>query len=472
MQVKISLNKTELMLLALVATLGQWLNGLKCTWNFLILGIFGIIIIWLAFIGQRMLAKFEKDKWGVISLGIMALLPFNFLGLLAEVLTYVPISGSVILFLNNHFKLVISLGIILTIIIWLILAVMLARFWHTTIQLQIRQLIKNIGLYLGWLVGLTGILLLTAEIFKTQWITAVLNGGLILGLSVGQLWLLIHVWAGGNLIQYDDNSWVSLIIGATAVGLGFNLTNMMHSFPQEIIAHRGVYQKNELPNTISALTQTSQQKFDFVEMDVRETKDHQFICQHDDEFHWGVNHADQVENLTLKQIKQHSKVDLFKDYISVANQKHQRLLVEIKPGNVNSRFAGRDFIHQFKTQMKQNNGMVHSMELSYLQQIKQITDEVPVGLVLTINTGNVMNKPVDFYSVQAFTLNPAFVQQANQHKRPIYVWTVRRSIQSLILKTIPITGQITDIGKTVRYLRFPHSLGQEMFLVATAWNYL
>lgn len=473
MRTQIRLNGSEIILIALIAVVGQWSTGQNVTWSFLVPSCFLIIIIWLGLIGKRIFNKFGKIKWDVIGLGILALFPFNFLGLLAEVLTLIPINGEIILFLNTRFKLVIGMGILLFVALWLLLAIRLASFWQTTVKLQVGQLLKNIGLYLCWLVGLTGSLLLIAGILKTQWLTAGLNGILILGLTIGQLWFLIRVWSGGNSIQIIQRPQINFIGLALIIGVGAILTNgMLTSQSQQIVAHRGVYRKAQIPNSISALAQTSRQKFNFVEMDVRETKDHYFICQHDDELKLGGNRAKPVEDLTLRQIQQHHKVTLFKDYIAVANQKQQRLIVEIKPGGSNTQLAGRDFIHQFKTQLIQNDGMVHSMELSYLQQIKRVTSKVPVGLVTTINTGNLMNKSVDFYSMQAFSLNPALIQQAYQNNRSIYIWTVRRSIQSLILATLPITGQITDIGGVVRQSETADNLKKIMFLVATAWNYL
>ncbi|MGF7436693.1 glycerophosphodiester phosphodiesterase family protein [Lentilactobacillus senioris] len=473
MQTKVSLNGTELMLIVLISVVGQWSTGQDTTWSFLVPVCFLIIIMGLVFIGRQILSNQGKSKSIIIGLGILGLAPLNFMGLLAEVMTYIPVSRAFILFLNNHFKLVITSGIGFTIMVWALLAVMLARFWHTSVKIQLVQILKNLGWYVCWLAGLTLILILVANIFKIQWMLVILNAGLILGLSIGQLRFLVHVWAGNLPVQIKNQLGINIIICILVIALGVSITNVMYTTaPQQIIAHRGVYRNDQIPNSIAALTQTSHQKFNFVEMDVRETKDHYFVCQHDDELDWGKNQRKRIEDLTLKQIKKHDRVELFDDYIARANQKQQRLLVEIKPGGNNAKSAGTDFVSQFKSSMEQNHGLVHSMELDYLQQIKRETNKIPVGIVVTINTGDLMTKAVDFYSVQAFTLNPAFLQQANQLKRPVYVWTVRRPLQAQILATLPITGQITDIGSVVRHIEKSAPSNKSMFLVATSWNYL
>ncbi|MGC3150561.1 glycerophosphodiester phosphodiesterase family protein, partial [Enterococcus faecalis] len=46
------------------------------------------------------------------------------------------------------------------------------------------------------------------------------------------------------------------------------------------ISHRGVYGNNGVHNTLDSLIETNKAKPDNVEMDIQETKDHQFIVMH------------------------------------------------------------------------------------------------------------------------------------------------------------------------------------------------
>ena len=47
------------------------------------------------------------------------------------------------------------------------------------------------------------------------------------------------------------------------------------------ISHRGVNGNNGVQNTLDSLIETNKAKPDYVEMDIQETKDHQFIVMHD-----------------------------------------------------------------------------------------------------------------------------------------------------------------------------------------------
>ena len=102
-----------------------------------------------------------------------------------------------------------------------------------------------------------------------------------------------------------------------------------------IISHRGVSNKNGVQNTVQSLEKTAQLSPDFVETDVQETKDGQFVMMHDANIKnlTGVNANPQdltLEELTKLDISEngyHSKVSSFDDYLNKANELHQKLLI-------------------------------------------------------------------------------------------------------------------------------------------------
>ena len=98
------------------------------------------------------------------------------------------------------------------------------------------------------------------------------------------------------------------------------------------ISHRGVDDGNGVQNTIPAMAATIKEHPDFIEMDIHETKDHQFVVMHDENLKnlTGVNKA--PYQLTLAQITKliahengHSAhVVSFDDYLAYANKHHQK----------------------------------------------------------------------------------------------------------------------------------------------------
>lgn len=104
------------------------------------------------------------------------------------------------------------------------------------------------------------------------------------------------------------------------------------------ISHRGVSQENGVQNTIQSLEKTALLKPDYIEMDVQETKDGQFVMMHDANLFnlAGVNASPQdltLAELTALEVSENgyrTKISSFDAYLNRANELGQRLLIEIK----------------------------------------------------------------------------------------------------------------------------------------------
>ncbi|CAM2910869.1 glycerophosphoryl diester phosphodiesterase membrane domain-containing protein [Latilactobacillus sakei] len=105
-----------------------------------------------------------------------------------------------------------------------------------------------------------------------------------------------------------------------------------------LISHRGVDDGNGVQNTIPALQKTAREKPDYIEMDIQETKDHQFVVMHDNNLEElaGVNRTvheltlAELTTLTVRENGYSAKIPSFDQYLTAAEKAHQRLLVEIK----------------------------------------------------------------------------------------------------------------------------------------------
>ena len=68
------------------------------------------------------------------------------------------------------------------------------------------------------------------------------------------------------------------------------------------ISHRGVNDKNGVQNTIESLKKTAKLKPDYVEIDVHETKDNQFVIMHDENLKKLTGKDKRPKELTLNQL--------------------------------------------------------------------------------------------------------------------------------------------------------------------------
>lgn len=144
--------------------------------------------------------------------------------------------------------------------------------------------------------------------------------------------------------KYSAVKNTGIILFAVFFGIGVCLYNMdyLTSAAQTrpiTVSHRGVSGNNSAQNTLAALEKTSAAYHpDYVEMDVQETKDGQFVVMHDFNLRQltGVDKAPQdltlkeLEKLTVKENGVEEPVVSFDDYLKKADELNQKLLIEIK----------------------------------------------------------------------------------------------------------------------------------------------
>ena len=106
------------------------------------------------------------------------------------------------------------------------------------------------------------------------------------------------------------------------------------------VSHRGVDNGNGAQNSIAALIKTSEDTHpDYVEMDIQETKDQQFVVFHDFNMKALTGEDVKPNKITLEEATQFTVKDngkeehvvSFDEYLSEANRLNQKLMIEIKP---------------------------------------------------------------------------------------------------------------------------------------------
>ncbi|MBB1078384.1 glycerophosphodiester phosphodiesterase [Limosilactobacillus sp. STM2_1] len=197
------------------------------------------------------------------------------------------------------------------------------------------------------------------------------------------------------------------------------------------ISHRGVAEENGVQNTIPAMEKTTKLKPDYVEMDLHETKDHQFVVMHDENLTElaGINKA--PHELTLKQLTKltvcenghHAKIASFDQYLAAAEKHHQKLLIEIKTTPHDSKEMLQNFNRRYGKRIIKDHDQVHSLDYSVVTGLKKINPRLKVLYIQPYNFGNPQGA-ADGYSMEYSTLNQDFINQAHWKHEPVYAWTV------------------------------------------------
>lgn len=218
-----------------------------------------------------------------------------------------------------------------------------------------------------------------------------------------------------------------------------------------IISHRGVSDHNGVQNTIPALRKTVKLKPDYVEIDLHETKDKQFVVMHDENLEklTGVNKAS--KDLTLKQLTQliakedghRAKIVSFDRYLKEAQKLHQKLLIEIKTTPRDSKKMLQRFNQKYAKIIIKDHDRIQSLDYRVVEGLKEINPRLKVLYIQPYNFTYPSSK-ADGYSMEYSTLNSDFIWQAHLEHHPVYAWTVNDGRLMKKLMYDHVDGIITD----------------------------
>lgn len=221
----------------------------------------------------------------------------------------------------------------------------------------------------------------------------------------------------------------SLIVLVTAVSGSFYLTGNNHRLVT--ISHRGVAEENGVQNTIPALEKTHRLHPDYVEMDVHETRDHQFVVMHDENLKelTGVNKAPyqltlrQLTHLTAHENGYRAKIASFDDYLKAADRLHQKLLVEVKTTPHDSRGMLNRFSTRYAKTLEHHGDQVQSLDYRVVTKMRKLAPQLPVIYIQPYNF-TYPNIAANGYSMEYSTLTDDFINLAHLQHKLVYSWTV------------------------------------------------
>ncbi len=346
------------------------------------------------------------------------------------------------------------------------------KFWAYTLKLlkiSFIALITNLGLI--------GILYSIQLGLDQNPLSALIGGSInVTLLQIGSF--LISVWASVALLQLilpadvtlatyksTKKSWLSKIakplfalftLGAL-LGNGAYLVHLGQT--PLIISHRGVDAKNGVQNTIPALRKTAQAKPNYIEIDIQETKDHKFVVMHDENLKQLADLDNSPQELTLAQLTaltvhengHQAKIPSFDEYLSVAKQYKQKLLVEIKTTKRDSKNMLKNFFDTYKTTLKQNNHELQSLDYKVITSAKKYAPTLNAYYILPYNF-IFPQTPANGYTMEKTTLNDSFVTQAKLSFKKVYSWTVNSEEDLKKAAFLDVDGIITDNVTEARWV--------------------
>lgn len=217
------------------------------------------------------------------------------------------------------------------------------------------------------------------------------------------------------------------------------------------ISHRGVDNQNGVQNTIEALEKTAQLKPDYVEMDVQETKDRQFVVMHDTDLTALTGHSGGTHDYTLEELKemtvsengQSSPLAAFDDYLSAAEQLNQKLIVEIKTTKQDSSQMMKHFLKTYGQRLLAGGHQMQSLDYDVIVAIKRYDTDLQAAFILPFNS-IYPTTMADGYTLEYTSLDLAFLVKSWVRGKYVYAWTPNDEVSMLQMIQLQVDGIITD----------------------------
>jgi glycerophosphoryl diester phosphodiesterase len=245
------------------------------------------------------------------------------------------------------------------------------------------------------------------------------------------------------------------IIGiVAAVAISFSLLDDIQAADDLIIvAHRGAAGKAP-ENTLASVKQAMEDKTDWVEIDVQESRDGYIVVVHDSDFMKLAKNDLKVWDGTLAQIQaidigswfssdfSDERVPLLKDVLKAAKGK-AKVVIELK-------YYGHDqYLEQRVVDIVEEMDMVNDiaiMSLKYegIQKVRKLRPDWTIGLLSAQVLGNMNAIDADFLAVNASMAKPAFIRTSQEAGKKVFVWTVNDKMAMFRLMSLGVDGIITD----------------------------
>jgi len=234
----------------------------------------------------------------------------------------------------------------------------------------------------------------------------------------------------------------------------------------QVLAHRGA--SGYAPeNTMAAFRIAIDQRADWLEMDVQQTKDGRLVVFHDLRMERTTNGHGALRDLTLEQVQAldagawygpqfaGERVPTFEEVVALARDNGIRIFPEVKdprlyPG-IEERVAAVITAYEYES-----NTIVQSFDMTSLERLRQMNPRLRLAALYTAASPLRGEPPVGVSILgppwEMVTADPAIVRDAHANGRQVVVWSVDTAATVRPLMNARVDGIITSRPDIVRAL--------------------
>lgn len=240
----------------------------------------------------------------------------------------------------------------------------------------------------------------------------------------------------------------------------------------QVSAHRG--NSSAAPeNTMPAFQSAIEQRADYIELDVQQTKDGVIVVAHDSNLKRISGKSINIWEVTYDEIKHidvgswfHSdfsyvRLSTLEEVIKETKGKI-KLNIELKPSGHEVDFE-KSVVDLIKEYRVEDDCVVASMNYECLKRVKEYAPDIKTVYITTVAYGSLLTlEHADVYSIEASFVTSKLVNDIHRQGKEIYAWTVNNESNVQKMIDVGVDNVITDNPVMVRELVYSKTLNENI----------
>lgn len=232
----------------------------------------------------------------------------------------------------------------------------------------------------------------------------------------------------------------------------------------KITSHRG-FSKKTPENTIESIEQAIEEGADYVELDVRQTKDGELVLLHDENLKRTTGLNKKIWQVTLDEVKELDAGKWFHKDFSETRIPTLREVFEVTKGRVNlnldlkynKNYIGFErkvveLINEYDMELQSN---ISSTKLSVLDTVKEMNPNIKTGYIIyQVNDSYYDLDKVDFFSINSYFITERLLYNSHKAGKEVHAWTVNSRNEIERLNRIGVDNIITDNPSYAKIILF------------------
>lgn len=249
--------------------------------------------------------------------------------------------------------------------------------------------------------------------------------------------LLVCGYSGENMQLDTNNKYPYLKFALPLFTLAVAMYGYYNYSPDttfdkiEVIAHRGAT-FNAIENTVESLVAANKLNAAYVELDVQQLADGVIVVIHDNNLKRLASENIHLTDLTWPEVKNIqltykglvSSIPRFDEYLKVAKNINQPLLVEVKVNKSDDENFVEDVIKLIKDADMQDMVLYQSLSKDAALKVRYLDPNAKVGYIMGFTVGGVDDLDVDFFSIDETSVTKKIVRDAKANDQGLYIWSV------------------------------------------------